>query len=167
MSGLVSVVDETRLGLSRQAVTDLVEAVLKEEGAEGAVVVVFVETPVIERVNLQFRGVAEPTDVLSFAYQLGDTSWPDPDRVTTNASMQAETPPDLGEVICCPEVVCRYADEEGRSLSHQLTWTIVHGILHLLGYDHEEDDGEMRKREQELLRRVDHLRIAVESPARG
>ena len=49
----------------------------------------------------------------------------------------------------------RYAAEEGREAIIQLGWTLIHGTLHLAGYDHETDQGEMREREQELLRRLD------------
>ena len=53
--------------------------------------------------------------------------------------------------MVCPRVVIRYAGEEGRDPVAQLGWTLIHGTLHLVGYDHETDQGEMREREQRLL----------------
>ena len=67
--------------------------------------------------------------------------------------------PLLGEVVICPALVRRYAAEAGTTSGYQLGWTVVHGMLHLLGYDHEQDRGEMRPREQVLLER-----LAVRAP---
>jgi probable rRNA maturation factor len=82
-------------------------------------------------VNGRFRGKAEPTDVLAFPIDGPDAlvGWP------------AEgPPPELGDVIICPE-----AAEE------PLATLVVHGLLHLVGYDHEVDDGEMLALQAELV----------------
>ena len=68
------------------------------------------------------------------------------------------SPPGLGEVVVCASVVTRYAREDGVDGAEQLAWTIVHGVLHLLGYDHEVDHGEMRDRERALLPELADLR---------
>jgi probable rRNA maturation factor len=82
-------------------------------------------------VNGRFRGKAEPTDVLAFPIDGPDAlaGWP------------AEgPPPELGDVIICPEAA-----------EDPVTTLAVHGLLHLLGYDHEVDDGEMLALQAELV----------------
>ena len=59
----------------------------------------------------------------------------------------------LGDIAIAPETARRYAKENGRSLSNELRVLILHGVLHLLGYDHETDRGEMDRIEQKMRRR--------------
>jgi probable rRNA maturation factor len=136
----VEVVDPGLLGWDIGPVAALVAAVLQAENVTGAVVVAFVDEQSIADLNTRYR-MPEATDVLSF--RAGDEREPWPDM---------QGPAELGEVVVCPAVVRRYAIEEGVAEARQVGWTIVHGVLHLLGYDHETDHGEMRAREQELLR---------------
>lgn len=142
---MVEVADRAGLGLPSGPVIDLVAAVLELERIPGAVVVAFVDEQAIERLNNQYRGLPEPTDVLSFRYTDEASEWTDP--------VGAE----VGEIVVCPAVVRRYAIEEGVSEIRQLGWTLIHGSLHLAGYDHEQDQGEMRAREQNLLERLGGL----------
>ncbi len=158
MSIVVEVVDETGLGLPADGLAELVRAVLDREGAEGALVVALVEEQAIVALNCRDRGLPESTDVLSYCAEDDDTDWP-------GASEGDDEPPDLGEVIVCPAVVSRYAEEGGCEASHQLAWTVIHGVLHVLGYDHEGDEGEMRLREQALLEELGPLARALSLPA--
>jgi probable rRNA maturation factor len=154
MSTLVLVVDEAGIGCSQDTVADLVRAVLDADGAQGSVTVVLVDESAIAELNGRYRGLDEPTDVLAFGYAHvgpGGPDWPFPEPPVENGPVGGETTPDLGEVIVCPAVVRRYAEEDGCEAGRQLGWTIIHGVLHLLGYDHERDEGEMRRREQALL----------------
>ncbi len=121
---------------------ELVKTVLKAEGVGGSVAVAFVDESEIKGLNARFRGLDEPTDVLSFRRADSDIAWPDPTRAEGA---------ELGEVVVCPSVVRLYASQEGGDPATHLGWTLIHGVLHLLGYDHETDGGEMRAREQELL----------------
>lgn len=151
MACLVDVLVEAPCGVSEEAVVALARAVLEVEAADGALVVVFVEEPVIADLNLRYRGLHEPTDVLSFPEESGGRDWPG-DRLSRAPGLGDEPAVrELGEVLVCPAVVRRYAVEEGNEVNRQLAWTIIHGVLHLLGYDHEMDRGEMREREQALL----------------
>lgn len=135
----VEVVDQVGLGLAPDSVIDLVTAVLQAEHALGSIVVAFVDEHAIEELNARYRS-PEVTDVLSFRYADESGQWEGVSSCT-----------ELGEVVVCPAVVWRYAIEEGASGTGRLGWTLIHGVLHLLGYDHEADHGEMRAREQELL----------------
>src|SRR5918996_1649080 len=69
-----------------------------------------------------------------------------------------DPPPVLGDVVVCPQVARRQADEK-RSLDDEVALLVVHGVLHLLNYDHAEDHESeaMRKRESELLARFREL----------
>lgn len=147
------VVDRTGLVRDRSAVARFVRGILQAENSAGQVVVAFVTEEEMVDLNLRFRGRAEPTDVLSFPCSPGEI-WP---------GERAE----LGEVAVCPSVVCRYSCEDGVSLSTQLAWTLVHGVLHLLGYDHETDHGEMRSREREILAELSDLVSSLALAERG
>jgi probable rRNA maturation factor len=142
----------------RGPVKDLVKHVLAVEKAKGLVSVAFVDEQEMAELNKLYRGIASPTDVLSFGQGDESVEWPDPTRGRD---------PELGEVVLCPAVVARYAGEEGGDPGTQMGWAILHGVLHLLGYDHETDGGEMRAREQVLLRELERRVRAVSEAARG
>jgi probable rRNA maturation factor len=137
---------------------DLVKAVLAAEGASGSVSVAFVGEQETADMNKLYRGLEGPTDVLSFREADSEVGWPDSPKSKKS---------DLGEIVVCPDVVGRYALEEGGDPDTQMGWTILHGTLHLLGYDHETDDGEMRTREQALLSKLDRQVRAVGKGLRG
>jgi probable rRNA maturation factor len=106
--------------------------------AELSVAVVSVEE--MTRLNDQYRGFEEPTDVLSF-------SCDDP------CPTGGDEPITLGDVIVAPEIAERNAAEAGGTVESELNLLLVHGILHILGYDHstEEDAAVMEERERVLL----------------
>jgi probable rRNA maturation factor len=139
-------------------IKDLVKAVFAAEGANGLVSVAFVDEQEMAQLNKLYRSLDTSTDVLSFREADSDVDWPDPAK-----SKGA----DLGEIIVCPGVVGRYALEEGGCPDTQMGWTILHGALHLLGYDHERDNGAMRAREQALLSELDRQVRAVSNGLRG
>lgn len=169
MSNVIEVVDRTGCEEAPAPVIALVKAVLEAENAGGAVTVVFVDEEEMIELNGRFRGLAEPTDVLSFRYADGAEEWPaevgdgwDLGRAGGEASSEL----DLGEVVVCPAVVGRYAREESAEYGGRLAWTLVHGVLHLIGYDHEKDEGEMRRRERRLLRELAPLVRAFQAEDR-
>ncbi len=141
MTLAVDLVDSTGLVGDREGVRELVEAVLKTEGVAGGVVVAFVDEASMIELNSRYRRQEGSTDVLAFDY-------------ATDPGFPGETASEgvTGEIVVCPQVVVRYAEEEGRNPDLQLSWTLIHGALHLAGFDHETDHGEMREREQGLLK---------------
>lgn len=93
--------------------------------------------------NRQYRKVDKPTDILSFPL-------PGPD-------IQGYTAVSLGDLFICPAVVRANAKAWGRSVRAQMQWTIVHGLLHLAGYDHERGPraaARMAVVEQKILKRL-------------
>jgi len=96
----------------------------------------------IARMNRKFRKKRGPTDVLSFPV--------DPGLRPTAASGRKL----LGDIAIAPGVARRYAVKNGRALRDELKVLILHGVLHLQGYDHETDRGEMNRIEKKLRRRL-------------
>jgi probable rRNA maturation factor len=118
-----------RLGgrLSEQEVDRLCKATARRLGVDGGhVALQIVDPAAIERLNTRHRRLREPTDVLSFPI----------DGVEPLAGGQ---PRELGDIVICPEH------------TEDLRAAVVHGMLHLLGMDHELDDGEMLALQDELL----------------
>lgn len=105
--------------------------------AESDVTVCFVSDTVIARMNRQYRKKNGPTDVLSFPSEK--------EREGTRRY--------LGDIAIAPETAKRYAKKNGRSLDGELRVLMLHGVLHLLGYDHETDRGQMSSLENRLRRR--------------
>lgn len=102
--------------------------------------IALVDPDAIARLNEQYRGVAGPTDVLSFGCD-------DP------CPADSDEPVTLGDVVIAPEIAATQASELGTTVEAELDLLLVHGILHLLGYDHEADDDAaiMQARERVLL----------------
>jgi len=129
-------------------VKKVVRQVLKAEGVipPYEVSLVFTDSETVRQLNREYRGVDEPTDVLAF-YML-------PQKIADSSFV---LPPDgvtrLGEVIISYPQAVAQAREQGHSLERELALLVIHGTLHLLGYDHEEsgEERKMRAREKELL----------------
>ncbi len=86
----------------------------------------------IQEINAAHRGIDKPTDVLSFPYE-----------------EMPMTP--LGSIVIAQEFVESKAEELGHSQKDEYTLLFIHGLLHLLGFDHEVDSGEMREKEKKLI----------------
>jgi probable rRNA maturation factor len=100
------------------------------------------------RLNRTFRNKPETTDVLSFPSQEHRR----PARLPAHAaSLQGKF---LGDIAISPAVARRNAKSFGRTLEQEICILILHGFLHLLGYDHEADRGEMERVELKLRRRL-------------
>ena len=110
---------------------------------------VFTDSETVQKLNRDYRGVDALTDVLAF-YMLTEKE----------TSPSFVLPPDgvtrLGEVIISYPQAVEQAKEQGHSVEKELALLIIHGILHLLGYDHEkpEEEAKMRAKEKELLARA-------------
>lgn len=139
--------DKERASLSRLAV-EAVHAVLRLEGYKGdnvEVSVLFTDDIFIADLNAQYRGVEEPTDVLSFAFNEDE----DDDIVKIPG-----IPDMLGDVVVSLETAKRQAVVAGKSVEQEVALLLVHGTLHLLGYDHEtpEKEAVMWRRQDEALK---------------
>ena len=103
--------------------------------------VAFVSDRRIRELNKIFRDKNKPTDVLSFPYE--------PDQYD-----YLETENFLGDIVISLEQAQRQAAENNLTLENEIKQLILHGILHLCGYDHESDGGEMNRLELKLRRKL-------------
>jgi probable rRNA maturation factor len=115
----------------------LIDGVAEANGRNFSVA--FVSDRRMAELNSLFRGKAATTDVLSFPHEPDEF---DPDQ--TN----------LGDIVISAEQADRQAGENGLSLDAEIKQLILHGVLHLCGYDHETDNGEMDARELVLRKEL-------------
>ncbi len=105
------------------------------EAAGKSFTVALVPDKRMKELNSLFRGKDSTTDVLSFPHE--------PDEFDLDES-------NLGDIVISAEQAAKQAAENGLTLDGELKQLILHGVLHLCGYDHETDEGEMNERELEL-----------------
>ena len=130
---------------------------------QNAASVCFVTNAQSAKWNATYRGKNKPTDVLSFPSNDGARRQEKNARLkesnsrarrfssASSASFTSSTSY-LGDIAIAPVVARRNARLYGRTLDQELRILILHGILHLMGYDHETDTGQMNRREQRLRR---------------
>jgi len=130
---MIEIHNVTRSSIDESFLKKVAERVLKEEKSkEFSLSVAIVGSRRSRQLNLQYRGKDKPANVLSFP----------------------ESEFGLGEVVICPEQVKKDAKEYGMIFERALAWMLIHGILHLLDYDHEKSEPlakRMEKREQYYL----------------
>lgn len=111
---------------------EVISIALKKENVENAVFsVIFVNEKRIRKINRECRGIDRVTDVISFAFEEASGVCPDYRF--------------LGDIYVCIPRMEEQAREYGHSVKRELSFLVVHGILHLLGYDH------MTKSEEEVM----------------
>jgi probable rRNA maturation factor len=108
--------------------------------------VLFTDDNFIRSLNNKYRGIDKPTDVLSFSLQEGAVK-----------SLKIESNILLGDIIISVETAQRQADTLNHSMEKELTVLLIHGLLHLIGYDHKKDKDYkiMQEKESEILKIFD------------
>ena len=103
-----------------------------------------VDNEFIHKMNKEYRGIDRPTDVISFAFL---------DNEDRQSAYQGKEPVCLGDIYISIDKAIEQAKEYGHPLKRELSFLFVHGLLHLLGYDHmtEEDEKIMFKLQDEIL----------------
>lgn len=109
--------------------------------------IVLADDALVQQLNRDYRGKDKPTNVLSFAFE--DAEGPDAFE---------DAPTMLGDVIVAQETVAREAAEQGKSFDAHFMHLVAHGVLHLLGYDHEAEDeaAEMERLETAAMAALGH-----------
>jgi len=107
---------------------------------EAELAVVLADDVLVHRLNRDYRGKDKPTNVLSFALTEGEDGAPD----------DPDAPVMLGDVILAFETMGREAEAEGKPLAAHTAHLVVHGVLHLLGFDHNDDAEEAAMRAREV-----------------
>jgi probable rRNA maturation factor len=110
------------------------EQMLKAIGkSDESATIAFVSDRKIRALNVGFRGIDKSTDVLSFP---------------------ADEPDNLGDIAISVETAARQARENGLTFNDEIAQLMLHGLLHLSGYDHESDNGEMNRIELKLRKKL-------------
>ena len=129
-----------------EILTDLVKRYLKYVNApkSSEISISFVDQDEIKELNNKYRGINRPTDVLSFPLD----NWK-----YDNRPVISDYPVVLGDVIICVDIAREQAQSYGHSYKRELGFLLVHGLLHLAGYDHTlpEEEERMRNAQREIL----------------
>lgn len=134
--------DGVRVPLSRARVAAIARAVLRAERVGNALLsVAFVGAPAIARLNARHLGHRRATDVIAFGF-----------------ARAVPSDPVIGDIYICPAVAAGHARRLGAGVREELARLVVHGTLHVLGYDHPETESRtaspMWRRQEVLLRRA-------------
>ena len=156
MATLMSNDDGLEVPLSEGEVASVVEAVLFHEGVEREceVSVSIVGEEEMAALNAEWRGIDAPTDVLSFEC---DSPF--------DEELPEGMPVELGDIVFAPEVIAAQAPEFGNTPAEEFRLMLVHGMLHLLGYDHVDEEGAAEMEACELAILQDLARARGEDPA--
>jgi probable rRNA maturation factor len=140
------------VALPKRKLEEFLQRVRQELGiGETQVTICLVSDTEIARMNEAFRKKKGPTDVLSFPA----VKRRKPVRLRRGvAASHRKLADNLGDIAIAPATARRNAKLYGRSLLSELQMLILHGVLHLLGYDHEADHGEMERTENRLRKRL-------------
>lgn len=125
--------NQTTLPVDLEALTKIEEALSTQE-----VELIITDDETMRELNAEYRDKDSVTDVLSFPMDAPFTE-------------QSVFDMPLGSIIIAESFVREKAKEHGHTIQDELSLLFIHGLLHLLGFDHESDDGEMRAREKELI----------------
>lgn len=164
---------QRRVRVPVKSLRDFLAHLGAEIGPGCEVTVCLVSDQAMRALNRRFRGKDRPTDVLSFSAQRRtrplwmESRRREPAGIPRNAFLGdiavgsrhrklALTPVDgfLGDIAISPETARRNARRYGRSLNAELRILVLHGMLHLMGFDHETDNGKMANLEGRLRRRL-------------
>lgn len=142
---------------------DLARAALLEEGVRGAceLSLFFVDEPTMAGLNAEHMGKTGATDVLAFpldGIEVVDTQGPG--ALTRGPARphpdHDDMPTLLGDVVVCPAIAAKQAPTHAGSVDDELALLVVHGVLHVLGYDHDTEDATATMRGRELHVLVHH-----------
>lgn len=130
----VEVAGSNAIDVDVPSVRAFADAILEGEGVDpGArLTITFVSADRIAELNERFMGSRGPTDVLSFPIE--DASPGEPP-----AAVDGGPALDLGDIFICPEVVTAHSDEYGVTVDDEMYLMVCHGVLHILGWDHQTD----------------------------
>ncbi|MDQ7815131.1 MAG: rRNA maturation RNase YbeY [Patescibacteria group bacterium] len=138
----IDLIEEVAVGIPKKILLGAIRAVLDKKGGKKKVFlsVVFITPVKMRKLNKKWRKIDKSTDVLSF---------PVDEAVPEKAGVRV-----LGDIFICPSYVADAAREIGVDFDEQLLRVLVHGVLHLLGFDHErrDDKGKMLRLQERLLK---------------
>jgi probable rRNA maturation factor len=134
---MIDLDNQTTLTVDLEALEKIAESLSNKE-----VELIITDDTTMRELNAEYRAKDSITDVLSFPM----------DAPFTEQSIFGMP---LGSIIIAESLVKEKAAEHGHTIQDELSLLFIHGMLHLLGFDHEDDNGEMRAREKELIEQFD------------
>ena len=138
------------VGLSESTIARFVERVRRLTGMREKVNVLVTSSIHVRSLNRRFRGLDKPTDVLSFpSLRVGGL----------------ELEPVAGEVAISADIARENANRLGHSFENEVKILVLHGILHLAGFDHDHDSGQMARKESRLRRQLNLEAALIERTA--
>jgi len=129
---IIDLDNQTTLHIDLDALEKIAQSLTDRE-----IELIVTENDTIAALNQEYRSKDTPTDVLSFPMENAAANMP------------------LGSIVISADFVQEKAKELGHGEKDEFSLLFIHGLLHLLGYDHEKDHGEMRKKEKELIEKFD------------
>ncbi|MEF3191731.1 MAG: rRNA maturation RNase YbeY [Campylobacterales bacterium] len=126
---MMEFINKTSLPLDKEKIASLVSLVTPEREVEISII----GSGEMRRINKRYRGIDKATDVLSFPLQDSEH---------------------LGSLLLCADKIKEAAQRYGHTIDDEAALLTLHGLLHLLGYDHETDQGEMRLLEEEWIKKL-------------
>jgi len=127
---MVEINNLTRFKFDKKRLARLSEKILEREKKLIDLSITFVGPEEIQKLNQKYRKINKPTDVLSFTYK------------------------NFGEIVICPPMVKKNAERFGETAEKELRRVLIHGILHILGYDHKKKDDKMIKKQEYYLKKL-------------
>ncbi len=134
---MIDLDNQTNLNIELSKLEKITDALTNRE-----VELIITDDETMQSLNSEHRGKASSTDVLSFPLE-------------TPFTEQSIFDMPLGSIVISESYVVKKSQELGHTPQDELSLLFIHGMLHLLGFDHETDDGEMRAREKELIEQFD------------
>lgn len=124
----------------REIIKNIIQYLKVDEKTE--ISILFTDDKFIKSLNKKYRGINKSTDVLTFNLEEGDLKFPEVDKNKL-----------LGDIVVSIETAQRQANNLNHNLEKELMILLIHGLLHLIGYDHEEDRDNkiMQVKENEIL----------------
>lgn len=134
---MIDLDNQTTLAVDLEALEKIADSLSSRE-----VELIITDDATMQELNAEYRGKDSTTDVLSFPME-------------TPFTEQSVFDIPLGSIIIAESFVKEKAAEFGHTVQDELSLLFIHGMLHLLGFDHEKDEGEMRMREKALIEQFD------------
>jgi probable rRNA maturation factor len=124
----------------KEIIKNIIQYLKVDEKTE--ISILFTDDKFIKSLNKKYRGINKSTDVLTFNLEEGDLKFPEVDKNKL-----------LGDIVVSVETAQRQANNLNHNLENELMILLIHGLLHLIGYDHEEDRDNkiMQVKEKEIL----------------
>jgi probable rRNA maturation factor len=149
----VSIEQKLKISLKESWLQGIAARTIEAEGvpSPSEIGLLITDSKTIQKLNMTYRGENKPTDVLAFHMLPSTNQEPETQFVGAPDGIYH-----LGEVVISYPQAIEQAQEQGHSVEQELALLIVHGVLHLLGYDHElpEEEQKMKVRENEILERL-------------